>query len=211
MTKILVVDDHPIILQGVEALLRDTDFEIVGQLGDGARVLEAVAKLDPDILLLDLQLPGASGIEILRAMRSTGDRRPVIFMTAAIDEATMVEAYRLGLNGLVLKHAAPDLLLICLEEVRRGGRWIDQMMLQRALDAALDAQSDVAGLGALSPREREIVDLVVAGMHNPDIAKALGIAPGTVKVHLHRIYEKVGVGSRTDLVLHARDKGWPRT
>jgi two-component system nitrate/nitrite response regulator NarL len=207
MTKILLVDDHPIILSGVAALLRGTEFEPVGQVADGADVQEALERLEVDMILLDLNLPGRSGIEVLRALRNAGDLRPIVFLTAEIDDATVLEAWQLGLDGLVLKHAAPDLLITCLGEVCRGARWIDQSMLQRALTRALETRGSEDGLGALSPREREIVELVLTGSRNQEIAAQLGITPGTVKVHLHRIYEKLGVGSRADLVIYARDRG----
>jgi two-component system nitrate/nitrite response regulator NarP len=207
MTQILLVDDHPIILSGVTALLRGTDFEPVGQVAEGGDVVAALDESRADMILLDLNLPGRSGIEVLRALRSSGDLISDVMLTAEIDDATVLEAWQLGLKGLVLKHAAPDLLITCLEEVRRGGRWIDQTMLQRALTRALDRGGGEDGLGALSPREREIVDLVLTGSRNQEIASALGITPGTVKVHLHRIYEKLGVGSRADLVIYARDRG----
>jgi two-component system nitrate/nitrite response regulator NarP len=206
MTRILLVDDHPIILSGVAALLRGTDFEPVGQVADGSEVPAALERLRVDMILLDLNLPVQSGMQVLRALRGGGDRRPIVFLTAEIDDSTMLEAWQLGLNGLVLKHAAPDLLITCLEEVRRGGRWIDQTMLQRALNRALDSRRSEDGFAALSPREREIVALVLTGSRNQEIAAELGITPGTVKVHLHRIYEKLGVGSRADLVIYARDR-----
>ena len=206
MTRILLVDDHPIILSGVAALLRGTDFEPVGQVADGGEVPAALERLQVDMILLDLNLPVQSGMQVLRALRGAGDLRPIIFLTAEIDDAVMLEAWQLGLNGLVLKHAAPDRLITCLEEVRRGGRWIEQSMLQRALNRALDSRRSEDGFASLSPREREIVDLVLTGARNQEIAAGLGITPGTVKVHLHRIYEKLGVGSRADLVIYARDR-----
>ena len=206
MTRILLVDDHPIILSGVAALLRGTDFEPVGQVADGSEVPAALERLRVDMILLDLNLPVQSGMQVLRSLRGAGDLRPIIFLTAEIDDAVMLEAWQLGLNGLVLKHAAPDRLITCLEEVRRGGRWIEQSMLQRALNRALDSRRSEDGFASLSPREREIVDLVLTGSRNQEIAAGLGITPGTVKVHLHRIYEKLGVGSRADLVIYARDR-----
>jgi two-component system nitrate/nitrite response regulator NarP len=206
MTTVLLADDHPIIVTGVAALLGPSEFRIVAHVSNGEAALAAVDQLDPEILLLDYSMPGKSGLEVLRILRQKGDRRPVVFLTASVDEGVVLEAYQLGLNGLVMKHAAPDLLLICLDEVRRGGRWIDQMLLQRALTAALGSKS-ADGLSALSPREREIVDLVSAGDRPPKIAEKLGISAGTVKVHLHRIYEKLGVGSRAELILYVRDHG----
>ena len=177
MIKILLVDDHPIILSGVAALLRGTEFEPVGQVADGGEVQPILKQLQVDMILLDLNLPGKSGIEVLRALRASGDLRPIVFLTAEIEDGVMLEAWQLGLNGLVLKHAAPDLLITCLEEVRRGGRWIDQMMLQRALTRALDSRGSEDGFGALSPREREIVDLVLTGDRNQEVSAKLGITP----------------------------------
>jgi two-component system nitrate/nitrite response regulator NarP len=206
MTTVLLADDHPIIVTGVKALLGPSEFRIVGHVSNGEAALAAVDELDPGILLVDYRMPKKTGLEVLRILRQKGDQRPVVFLTASVDERAVLDAYQLGLNGLVMKHAAPDLLLICLEEVRRGGRWIDQMLLQRALTAALGSKS-ADGLSALSPREREIVNLVAAGDRPPEIAQKLGISPGTVKVHLHRIYEKLGVGSRAELILYVRDHG----
>jgi two-component system nitrate/nitrite response regulator NarP len=204
VTTVILADDHPIILSGVEGLLLGTDFQVVGSLRDGAAVLAAVRELNPDLLVIDYKMPEVTGLEVLRTLRQHGDRRPVVFLTATVDNEVVLQAYQLGLNGLVLKHAAPDLLLVCLEEVRGGGRWIDQMLLQRALSAALGEGAKKEPASNLSPREREIVTLVVAGDRNPDIAGRLGITPGTVKVHLHRIYEKLGVGSRAQLIVKAR-------
>jgi two-component system nitrate/nitrite response regulator NarP len=207
MTNLLLVDDHPIILSGVEGLLQGTQFVPVARAATAAEAEAALARHPIDIIVLDLNLPDISGLEMLRALRGRGDARPVVILTANIEDTATLEAYKLGLHGLVLKRAAPDLLLDCLEEVRRGGRWIDQNVLQRALTLALDARNGSDGFSALSPREREIVDMVVGGARNQEIADALGITPGTVKVHLHRIYEKLGVGSRADLVIYARDHG----
>jgi two-component system nitrate/nitrite response regulator NarP len=206
MTRILLVDDHPIILSGVTALLRGTRFEPVAQVADGCEVAAALESHPVDMILLDLNLPGRSGIEVLRRLRAAGDLTPVVFLTAEIEDETVLEAWQLGLIGLVHKHAAPLLLIPCLVVDSRGGRWIDQTMLQRALIRALDSRASEDGLGALSPREREIVDLVLTGARNQEISATLGITPGTVKVHLHRIYEKLGVSSRADLVIYARDR-----
>lgn len=215
MRTVLLIDDHPIIVSGAESLLRGSEFRAVGRVSDGSDVEALIAEASPDIVVLDVGLPARSGIEILSALRSAGDERPVVFLTAEIDNDDVLSAYRLGLNGLVLKSAAPERLIACLQEVARGGRWIDQTMLQRALTRVLETKSNPDGFGKLSPREREIAELVVKGVRNQEIAAMLGIAPGTVKIHLHRIYEKLGVASRADLVIYARenvraDAGGPR-
>jgi two-component system nitrate/nitrite response regulator NarL len=206
MTRLLLVDDHPIILSGVEDLLRHTEFRPVGRVTNGLEVDAALAALDPDILVLDLHLPGRSGMEVLRAVRGRGDRRKIVFLTADIEDRALLEAWKLGLDGLVLKYEAPDMLIACLEEVARGGRWVEAAMIDRAVaNRAAAIRSD--GFAQFSAREREIVDLALTGARNEEIARTLGITTGTVKVHLHRIYEKLGVGSRADLVIYARDRG----
>ena len=202
MTRIAIADDHPIIISGAEALLRDTQFDVVASFADGAALLEGLSQINPDIVLLDVEMPRCSGLEVLRTLRDRNDLLPVVLLTAGISERDAREAMELGVNGLVLKETAPGSLVRCLEEVRMGRRWIDQPILQRALEAARSPDivpGDV--FAALSHRERQVADGVVRGLRNRDIADALGIAEGTVKVHLHKVYEKLGIGSRTELLI----------
>ena len=200
MTQIMIADDHPIVVSGLEMLLRKSGYDIAASVADGNAALEELASADPDILILDVQMPGRNGLEVLRALRAEGDERPVVLLTAAIDGRQIAEALSLRVQGLVLKDSPPDTLLRCLEEVRAGGRWIDPAMEERGL-----AAGNGGGMDQLSARERAVVDHVVQGLRNRDIANLLGIAEGTVKVHLHKVYEKLGVGSRTELVIYARD------
>lgn len=208
MIRVLLADDHPIILSGVEALLRGSLFEVAGKFSDGAALLTQLSALNPDIVILDVQMSPFSGLDVLRTLRAQDDDLPVVLLTAAIDDRDAAEAMRLGVNGLVLKDTAPESLLRCLEEVSQGRRWIDQPVLQRMLDGT-DARSDGGQdrLAALSQRERAVMDQVVQGLRNREIAATLGIAEGTVKVHLHKVYEKLGVGSRTELVILAQKIG----
>lgn len=205
MIRVMIADDHPIILSGAEALLRGSRFEVVAKLPDGAAVLAALDEVDPDILILDVQMPGCSGLDVLRILRASADARPVILLTAHIDDASAAEAISLGVNGLVLKDTAPETLLTCLEAVSDGGRWIDENLLQRAADIDAASDADRLRLNSLTPRERAVAELVVQGMRNREVASALGITEGTVKLHLYKVYEKLGVSSRTELVIHAQD------
>lgn len=205
MIRVMIADDHPIILSGAEALLRGSRFEVIAKLPDGAAVLAALAEFAPDILILDVQMPGCSGLDVLRTLRAKGDTRPIILLTAHIDNASAAEAIGLSVNGLVLKDTAPETLLTCLEAVSDGGRWIDEDLLQRAADIDAASDADRSRLNSLTPRERAVAELVVQGMRNREVASALGIAEGTVKLHLYKVYEKLGVSSRTELVIHAQD------
>jgi two-component system nitrate/nitrite response regulator NarP len=206
LTRLLIADDHPIVIAGIKALLGGSDFEIVGVLNDGASVLEELPKVRPDLLLLDIDMPQRSGLEILRVLRSRGDDRPIVLMTGSMKSAAAIEAVQLGVNGVVLKDTAADSLLKCLQAVKAGGRWIDQSVLQQALDVALaDTGKGTGPFAALSQKERAVVSLVAQGLRNKEIAAELGVTEGTVKVHLHKIFEKVDVTSRFELALLAKD------
>jgi two-component system nitrate/nitrite response regulator NarP len=204
MKKLLIADDHPFILSGLEALLRDTEYEVVGILSRGDSVIDALPKLQPDILILDVNMPGQSGVEVLRTLRSRGDNRHVILLTAGLDDQLILEALSLGVDGVVLKEGAQSQLLECLGVVAEGRRWIEQSVLQRALDLSMNGGGS-SPLDALTEREKAITGLVSQGLRNKEVAAELRMTEGTVKVYLHRIYEKLGVGSRTELALLVRD------
>lgn len=206
MIRLLVADDHPIILSGLEALLRDTDYEIVATAPDGAAALELIDDAEPDIVVLDERMPRLSGVEVLRAMRGEGDNRPVVLLTADLTDRKLLDAVELGVEGIVLKESAQSQMITCLDEVMRGGRWLEPTLVQHALDLKL-SESAVAwrGFDALSRREGAIVGLVAQGLRNREIAAQLGLTEGTVKVYLHRIYDKLQVTNRTELAILVRE------
>ncbi|HEX8192397.1 MAG TPA: response regulator transcription factor [Allosphingosinicella sp.] len=203
MTRIFLADDDPLTREGVKLLLSRSIYQVVGEAENGAATLERIAAARPDLLLLDFDMPERSGFDVLRTLRERGDRRPVVLLTGRISDERVYEALQIGLNGLVIKATAMQQLLTCLDAVVAGRRWIDHDILQRAMDFSLSAQDGSAAgpLAALSARERAIASLVVRGLKNKDIAAELGIGEGTVKVHLHNIFEKLGVANRTELAL----------
>ena len=198
MTRILLADDHPMIQAAVEAMLRGSDYELVAKAGSGAEALEALAECKPDIIVLDVQMPDGTGIDVLRDMRSNGDDRSVVLLTASIDESGFAEALKLKVDGVLLKTSDPALLLDCLDSVRDGEEWIDPH-----LNAEATRSVSARDRSLLSPRETELVQLVRQGMRNRDIAENLGITEGTVKVYLHSVFEKTGVANRTELAIRA--------
>jgi two-component system nitrate/nitrite response regulator NarP len=204
MTTVLLVDDHPFILSGLETVLRDTEYEIVGTLTRGDAVPGVLPKLRPDIVILDVNVPGVTGVEVLRTLRSQGDNRVVVLLTASIEDHLMLDALALGVQGIVLKEGAHSQLLECLAAVTQGNRWIDQSLLQRALDLTKNGGGNTP-FNTLTEREKGIVAVVAKGLRNKEVAAKLGMTEGTVKVYLHRIYEKLGVSSRTELALLVRD------
>jgi two-component system nitrate/nitrite response regulator NarP len=206
VTRLLIADDHPFVLSGLRAVLADSDYFVAATAASGAAALEALPAARPDILLLDVRMASQGGLDVLRTLRSRGDERPVVLLTASLDDSRLIEALRLNVDGIVLKDTAQDVLIHCLNEVRAGRRWIDHSLLHRALDMqTADGGAQADPFAALTVRERAIVGLVVQGLRNREIGNELGVAEGTIKAHLHRIYEKLGISDRTDLMLRARD------
>ena len=206
---LVLADDHPLILEGMETLFRSQkDFKVVARCLDGEETLRAVRKHKPDILILDLQLPRKHGLSVLREMRTEKLATRVIVLTAVVKEEEFAEAIRLGVRGLMLKELAPEALVQCIRQVRAGEMWLERGTVSRTLEKLLQREAgkqETARL--LTPRETEIVKLAASGLHNLEIGKQLGISAGTVQLHLHHIYEKLGVDSRTKLTLWAQEKG----
>jgi DNA-binding NarL/FixJ family response regulator len=209
--RVVVVDDHPIVLEGLERLFRrEGDIEIAARCVNAREALDAVRAHRPDVVLLDLRLPGGNGLDVLDAIRREGLPTRAVLLAGSINEDELVEALQLGARGIVLKEMAPELLVRCLRTVHAGGRWLENDFLGRALEGLLEREGVArpGGRMALSPREIEIVRLAASGHHNREIAETLHITEGTVKVHLHNIYEKLGIEGRVELTLYARDHGW---
>lgn len=205
--RIAIADDHPIVLDGLEQLFKlESDFEIVARCTNGDEAIAAVRDLAPDILVLDIRMPRRNGISVVREIQR--DRMPtrVVLLTAALDEEEILEAVRLGVRGLVLKEMAPKILIQCVRQVHAGGEWLEKETISRALSKLLKRDSS-SPASNLTPRETEIVGMVASGLRNKEIASRLSISEGTVKIHLHSIYEKLQVGGRLELSVYARDHG----
>lgn len=202
MIPVLVADDHGFIRAGVEAVLRGSRFQVVAATASGEETLAAIATHDPAIVLLDINMPGMNGVQALEALRSKGDKRAVVLLTAGINDRQLLAVMRAGVEGIVYKDGAEGGLVEVLEKVHSGGRAIDSALLQRALDLSLSTESG-GPLKRLNQRERRIARLVARGMRNRDIGTELGIGEGTVKVYLHAMYQKLGIENRTELALLA--------
>jgi two-component system, NarL family, nitrate/nitrite response regulator NarL len=208
MTRVLLADDHPLMLSGIEAMLRGTNYEVVSKVRDGAAAMDAIPAARPDVVVLDLKMPQRSGLDVLRTLRCRGDNRPIIILTADLDDDSLMEALDLDVSGIIMKEGAENLIVTCLDHVCRGERWIERSVLQRALDIKMKDGGPAKGpLSTLTPRERAIAHLVGQGLRNKEVADELGLTEGTVKVCLHRIYEKLGITNRTELAMLARNPG----
>jgi DNA-binding NarL/FixJ family response regulator len=206
---LVLANDHPIFLDGLEDLFRrEPDFQVLARCLDGSATLRAVRQHKPDVLILDLRMPERDGLAVVREMQKEKLSTRVVVLTAAVDEDEVLEAIRLGVQGVVLKEMAPRLLVQCVRKVRAGEQWLERHSVSLALERLLKREAaarQIAGL--LTPREIEIVRMVASGLRNKQIADSLYISEGTVKVHLHNIYERLKVNSRLQMILYARDKG----
>lgn len=208
MTRLLLADDHPIVLEGLACLLEGEGFEIVARCGNGDAAIAGIAAHDPDIAVLDIQMPGATGLAILRDIRARGAARPkVIILTASLDRGQIVEAVELETDGLVLKELVADRIVECIENVAAGIQWIDNSALKRVISDIGRREARTAATRPLSARETEVARLAARGLRNRDIAEALGLTESTIKMHMGHAFDKLGVASRAELAALARDLG----
>jgi two-component system, NarL family, nitrate/nitrite response regulator NarL len=216
--RIVVADDHPIFRDGLCRLLAlEEDFEVVAQAQDGRQVLEILQQLEPDILLLDLKMPGLDGLATLQRLQAARNKTRVIVLTASDDKNEFVQAMKLGTSGIVLKQTATELLIKSIRKVHAGEIWLDShttAAVIRQFVAAEEAPPPPPPPPAasaprdrerspLSQREREIVALVAQGFKNKEMAEKMFISEQTVKNHLHNIFDKLGVSDRLELALYA--------
>jgi len=209
MINIVLADDHPVVRRGLRQFFDEVDdLCVVAECEDGESALNEVRKHNPDVLIVDLRMPGASGLEVLRRLRSEEKQPATIMLAGNISDDEVVEAMRLGAKGVVLKEMAPMLLVQCIRKVAAGGVWLEKEAIGRALGKLLQGGGDGArARNILTPREIEIVRMVAEGFGNREVAERLFISEGTVKTHLHTIYEKLGLKGRVQLVAYVRENG----
>lgn len=207
--RIVLADDHPIVLDGLEQLFgTEPDLEVVARATSAEAAVRVLEEFKPDVLVLDLAMPGQTGLWVMEQAAARALPARIVLLTAHVDEQQLLEAVRLGVAGVVLKEMAPRLLVECVRKVHAGERWIEKHSVARAMDRMVRRDSELQRLTRLlTPRELEIVRQVVEGLRNKEIAERLSITEGTVKIHLHNIYEKLGVTGRSQLILHATREG----
>jgi DNA-binding NarL/FixJ family response regulator len=213
--RIVVADDHPIFRDGLCKLLAlEEDFQVVAQAQDGRQVLDVLQQQEPDILLLDLKMPGLDGLATLQRIQAARGKTRVIVLTASDDKNEFVQAMKLGTSGIVLKQTATDMLIKSIRKVHAGEIWLDSHTTAAVIRQFV-ANEDAPPMAAppsvsrererspLSQREREIVALVAQGFKNKEMAEKMFISEQTVKNHLHNIFDKLGVSDRLELALYA--------
>ncbi|HIA08124.1 MAG TPA: response regulator [Chromatiaceae bacterium] len=208
--RILIIDDHALFRFGIEELLSRRSIEVVAAVGDGAEGVRIALQTVPDIILLDMRMPGMSGLEVLKALKEQGSEVPVAILTTSGDESDLVKALQAGARGYLLKDMEPDDLPRKLMEIVAGHTVVAPELagvLARVVqgDAVVAQSTDQPNL---TPREYEILGHVAAGQSNKVIARNLDISEGTVKLHVKSILRKLGVRSRVEAAVLAVENNW---
>lgn len=209
-TTILLADDHRIVRQGLRALLTgEADFEVVGEADDGREALELVKRLKPDVLVLDLMMPGLNGLEVARQLPRQSPGVRVVVLSMYDDEGFVLEALANGVSGYVLKDSSSSDFIRAVREVAAGRRYLSPPLSDRAIEA----YQQRAKLGTLdkhetlTTREREVLQLSAEGHTNSEIAARLGISTRTAETHRSRIMHKLGLHTQSDLIRYAIRRG----
>ena len=207
--SIVLADDHPIVLHGVAGLLQsDSNLNVVATCNDGTSALEAIRLHSPDIALLDINMPGMNGLEVLRSITEEKIRTKVVLLTAGASDGHIVTAIAEGAKGIVLKDTALASLVDCVRRVADGAVWFPSDIVDAALQRQSDHRLTRERLDhTLTRREREIMQLAAQGLPNKVIARRIAVSEGTVKIHLHNVYRKLGVANRTALTALALAHG----
>lgn len=200
--QIAIVDDHPIFLDGMAQFLSSHGHDVIFCARSVDEAVSRIQAQQPDLLILDVSMKDGGGLAVLSAIRSNGNEVPVIFMTVHIRPEQTLEAIKLGIDGVVLKDSDPNDLLECIDEVLKGNKSIAPFVMEQALLHSISAPAnDMNLLSSLTERELEISGLIRAGLRNREIASRCGLTEGTVKVHLHSIFQKLGIKSRSELII----------
>ena len=201
MIGVLVVDDHPMLRAGLAQLLEQADgITLVGLAADGAEGVELALDKHPDVVLMDLEMPGLDGIEATRRIRESREHTQVVVLTSFSDRARILDALDAGAAGYLLKDAEPEELLRGIRAAAAG----DAPLAARAASELLAERHEARPAAGLTPREREVLAMVAEGLPNKLIARRLEISEKTVKAHLTRIFERIGVSDRTQAALWAQ-------
>lgn len=213
--RVLLIDDHALVRKGMEELLRSRGVDVLASAGSGEEGIRAAQELKPDLILLDIKMPGMTGIDTLNRLREMGINIPVLMLTMSRDDADLHAALRGGAQGYLLKDMEPEDLVPALEVAMSGGNVVAREMADTLARLVRGQTRDEprptpAPLADLTPREQEILSHLAEGQSNKMIARALDITDGTVKLHVKSILRKLGVRSRVEAAVLAVEYGMGR-
>ncbi len=212
MIKVMLVDDQNLVRKGVRSLLElAEDIEVVAEAPDGAEAVRMIPEVEPDVVLLDMRMPGMNGVEVLRQLKESGELPPTIILTTFDDDDLVLAGIRNGARGYLLKDVSLEELVGAIKTVADGGSIVKPAVTERLLKGLEGIENEFSALDRPDPlteRETEILRLMAGGYSNKEIANSLGVAEGTVKNHVSNILSKLGVRDRTRAVLKAFELGF---
>lgn len=210
--RVLIVDDHTLFRSGIKSLLqRQDDFEVVDEAGDGLEGIKRAKSLRPDVVLLDLHMPGISGREAVKLITEEVPGAHVLMLTVSEDAEDLVETLRAGATGYLLKNIETETLIDAVRRTARGEAVVSPQMTGKLVQGVRSQQRPPAVLAdrdRLSPREREILACLARGESNKEIARALDLAESTVKIHVQNIFKKLNLSSRVQAAVYAVENGY---
>ncbi len=206
--NLIVADPHPVMRAGIEQIMElDPDISILSSVGDGAAALSEVERMHPDVVVLELDMPQKDGLNVIEEIKNRNlTTKPVVFTASA--PAKVMQALNLGVTGLVSKSNSKEQLAKCIRSVYEDKKWLDQDLTTHTVSHLLNAhRSNQALAQVLTRREMAVAKMVMEGLPNKKIGTKLFISEGTVKLHLHHIYQKLGLPGRMSLMLHMQKSG----
>ena len=209
--RVIIADDHVVVRQGVRRFLEDgADIDVVGEAADGPEAMRLIEEVQPDVALLDIQMPRLNGVEVTRQMRSRFPQVRILILTAYDDDAYVFAALKAGANGYLLKTAGVEEVLSAVRGVYGGQSALSPAVTDKVVRQLREGRPEGAAdqVERLSQRELEILRLAARGLTNKEIASRLALSDRTVQGHLARIYGKLAVASRTEAVTEALKRGW---
>ena len=207
---IVLAEDHAVVRQGIRALLeREPDLSVVGEAADGLEAVDLVERTQPDVLVLDLTMPGLGGLDVALRVTRRSPRTRIVILSMHAGEAFVVQALRNGAAAYVLKESSGTELVRAIREVLTGRRYLSPPLSDRAVEAYVARAGETKGdlYASLTNRERQVLHLAAEGLSNPAIAERLGIGSRTAETHRAHVMKKLGLRSRRDLILYALRRG----
>ena len=200
--RILLADDHKIVAQGLESLLKDS-FNLVGTVSDGRALLEAAARLKPDVVVTDISMPLLNGLDAVRQFRTNGVEAKVVFLTMHADASLAAEAFRAGGSAFLLKQSAGDELIQAIQEILQGRAYLTPLIAKDMISVLMEAKEDRGGESKLTARQREVLQLVAEGKTMKEVAGILNISARTAETHKYEIMQVIGVKTTAELIQRA--------
>ena len=210
MISIILADDHTVVRQGLRTLLEsDPELHVSGEASDGLQAISLVEKLRPDVLVLDLIMPGMNGIEVARQVKSRFPQTRVVILSMHANEAYVLEALRAGALGYVLKESQGSELIRAIHEAHNGQHYLSAPLSERAIEVYVQKTKEISQdpFERLTPREREVLQLAAEGHTNADIGERLSLSSRTIEMHRSNLMHKLGLNTQTDLIRYALKRG----